>query len=139
MDTSAPEEPYSFFSGEITVWRRTEEGWQSVRPPEGRETKQIEMQFFIEELVPLEQDLSEIRYVVDFHNDTVCLVCAPEEGITDGPNAPPDAWGAVYHLEDRDAFEASLTAGEAVPRGLTCLETCIFPYGTWGTLNKACE
>ena len=139
MDTPAPEEPYSFFSGEITVWRRMEEGWQSVRPPEGRETKQIEMQFFIEELVPLEQDLSEIRYVVDFHNDTVCLVCAPEEGITDGPNTPPDAWGAVYHLEDRDAFESSLAAGEAVPQGLTRLETCIFPYGTWDTLNEAFE
>ena len=110
-----------------------------MRPPEGRETKQIEMQFFIEELVPLEQDLREIRYVVDFHNDTVCLVCAPEEGITYGPNTPPDAWGAVYHLNDRDAFEASMAGGEAVPQGLACLETCIFPYGTWGTLNEACE
>ena len=99
----------------------------------------LETIFTIEELVLLEEIPEDIRYAVDFRNDTVCLVCAPLEGITDGPYAPPDAWGAVYHLEDRDAFEASLASGEAVPQGLTCLEQCIFPYGTWDTLNEAFE
>ena len=50
-----------------------------------------------------------------------------------------DAWGAVYHLEDRDAFEASLAAGGAVPQGLRCLEQCVFPYGTWNTLGEVFE
>lgn len=138
MDTPAPELPYDFSSGEITVWRRTDEGWESTLKTQ-RGAKMLETIFTIEELVLLEEIPEDIRYAVDFRNDTVCLVCAPEEGITYGPNVPPDAWGAVYHLEDRDAFEASLAAGEAVPRGLTCLETCIFPYGTWDTLAEAFE
>ena len=138
VDTPAPEEPYSFSSGEITVWRRTDEGWESTLKTE-HGAKVLETVFSIEDLVPLEDELWPVQYVVDFQNGTVCLVCAPQEGITAGPNVPPDAWGAVYHLEDRDAFEASLAAGEAVPRGLTCLRQCVFPYGTWDTLSEAFE
>ena len=80
-----------------------------------------------------------MRYVVDFQNGTVCLVCAPAEGVTAGMNHPPEAWGEVCRLEDRDAFDASLAAGEAIPQGLTPLERCIFPYGTWDTLGEAFE
>ena len=138
VDTPAPEEPYSFSSGEITVWRRTDEGWESTLKTE-HGAKVLETVFSIEDLVPLEDELWPVQYVVDFQNGTVCLVCAPQEGVTAGPNTPPDAWGAVYHLEDRDAFEASMAGGEAAPQGLTRLETCIFPYGTWDTLSEAFE
>ena len=138
MDAPGSGLPYSFSSGDITVWRQTDSGWDSVQKAD-RGAKMLETIFTIEELVSLEQAPGEIRYVVDFQNDTVCLVCAPEEGITSGPNTPPDAWGAVYHLEDRDAFEASLAAGDAVPQGLRCLEQCVFPYGTWNTLGEVFE
>ena len=138
MDEPLPEAPYDFSSGEITVWQRTGGGWESVQKT-GQGAKMLETIFTIEELVLLEQVPDEIRYVVDFQNDTVCLVCAPEEGITAGPNTPPDAWGAVYRLEDRDAFEASLAAGDAVPQGLICLKQCVFPYGTWDTLGESFE
>ena len=138
LDEPDPKEPYDFSSGEITVWRRTDGGWESVEKT-GQGAKMLETIFTIEDLVLLEQVPDEIRYVVDFQNDTVWLVCAPEEGITAGPNTPPDAWGAVYRLEDRDAFEASLAAGDAVPQGLICLKQCVFPYGTWDTLGESFE
>ena len=138
LDAPTPEEPYSFSSGEITVWRRTDSGWEAVRKTE-RGAKLLETVFSIEELVPLEREPDEICYVADFQNGTVCLVCAPEEGITAGPNVPPDAWGGVYRLEDRDAFEASMIAGDTVPQGLSPLERCIFPYGTWDALGEAFE
>ena len=137
-DEPAPELPYDFSSGEITVWRRTDGGWESVQKTE-QGAKMLETIFSIEDLVLLEQIPDEVSYVVDFRNGTVCLVCAPEEGITAGPNVPPDAWGAVYRLVDRDAFDASLAAGDAVPQGLTCLRQCVFPYGTWDALGEAFE
>ena len=137
-DEPLPEEPYSFSSGEITVWRRTDPGWEAVQRTE-HGAKVLETVFSIEELVPLAREPDGVRYVVDFQNGTVCLVCAPEEGITAGPNVPPDAWGGVYRLEDRDAFEASMTAGDTVPQGLSPLERCIFPYGTWDALGEAFE
>ena len=138
LDAPAPEEPYDFSSGEITVWRRTDSGWEAVRKTE-HGAKLLETIFSIEDLVPLERDPDEVRYVVDFQNGTVCLVCPPAEGVTAGPNHPPEAWGGVYRLEDRDAFEASMAAGDAVPQGLTPLEQCIFPYGTWEALGEAFE
>ena len=138
LDAPTPEEPYSFSSGEITVWRRTDSGWEAVRKTE-RGAKLLETVFSIEELVPLERDPDEIRYVADFQNGTVCLVCPPVEGVTAGPNHPPEAWGGVYRLEDRDAFEASMAAGDTVPQGLSPLERCIFPYGTWDALGEAFE
>ena len=138
LDAPTPEEPYSFSSGEITVWRRTDPGWEAVQRTE-HGAKVLETVFSIEELVPLAREPDGVRYVVDFQNGTVCLVCAPEEGITAGPNVPPDAWGGVYRLEDRDAFEASMTAGDTVPQGLSPLERCIFPYGTWDALGEAFE
>ena len=138
LDAPAPEEPYDFSSGEITVWRRTDSGWEAVQRTE-HGAKLLETIFSIEELVPLERDPDGVRYVVDFQNGTVCLVCAPAEGVTAGMNHPPEAWGEVCRLEDRDAFDASLAAGEAIPQGLTPLERCIFPYGTWDTLGEAFE
>lgn len=137
-DEPLPEEPYSFSSGEITVWRRTDAGWESVQKTE-RGAKMLETIFSIEELVPLAQGPDGVRCVVDFQNGTVCLVCPPVESVTAGPNNPPEAWGGVYRLEDRDAFEASMAAGDAVPHGLTPLEQCIFPYGTWEALGEAFE
>ena len=137
-DAPAPEEPYDFSSGEITVWRRTDSGWEAVQKTE-RGAKLLETIFSIEELVPLARDPDEIHCVVDFQNGTVCLVCPPVEGVTAGPNHPPEAWGGVYRLEDRDAFEASMAAGDTVPRGLSPLERCIFPYGTWDALGEAFE
>lgn len=123
FDETPAEAPYSFASGEITLWQRTDGSWQAVQAAD-RQAKQVEVLFSIEALIPLGEAPDTAQYAVDFHNGTVCLVCAPDEQ------------GGVYRLDDREAFEASLTAGETPPQGLRLLEQCRFPTGVWALLES---
>ena len=121
-DGETEELPYSFVSGTVTVWTRGDDGWKRA-DYEGRDAKLLEVQFSIEDLVPLSEDAGEAAYLVDFQNGTAAAVMGPDEH------------GAVYRVEDEQAFQKALEAGVFPSDAMTLLERCVFPAGVWKLLE----
>ncbi|MBO6055027.1 MAG: hypothetical protein J6P31_05845 [Oscillospiraceae bacterium] len=114
--------PYSFVSGTVAVWTRGDAGWKRA-DYEGRDAKLLEVQFSIQDLVPLSEDAGEAAYLVDFRNGTAAAVLGSNEH------------GAVYRIEDEQAFQKALEAGVFTSDAMTLLERCVFPAGVWNLLE----
>lgn len=116
---------YSFSGSEILVWRRDESGWHRTELA-GQDAKRVEVQFSIEDLQDVTCATGVPRILVDFGNGTVAALFG------DGEN------GAVYRLDDREAFDWALQNGSSDPDmfGMTRLCVCAFPEGVRALLEE---
>lgn len=128
-EDTAPEGPYNFASGEITIWRYESSAgvWQATELT-GKQAKRVETQCTIEELLPREPDdaAADCLYLLDFHNGTVALVYDEYEH------------GTAFRLAERQTLEAGLAAGSIYPEdlGLTDPTMYTFPQGLWALLEE---
>ena len=122
-DDTQPAEAYSFESSEITIYQKTDSGWQA-RAVTGKQAKYIGVLISIQELQPM-SELGSAVYYLDFHNGTVAALCASDES------------GAVYTLTDQEAFDAALQDGGDPADALSLLEQCRFPADTWACVEAA--
>ena len=127
-DEPAPADPYTFTpydtlsGGTVTAYTRTETGWEK-QILTGRQAKTV-----VTALNIMDPEPSDVQ-------GTPVLWLEFESG---GAAAfyTEDGAGAIYHLEDRAAFEAALAADEDPSAALTLIETCIFS-GAWSSIQSA--
>lgn len=124
LEQEDPEEepPDRFSSGNITVWKRTAGGWVPS-DYDGHDAKWLEVQFSIEELVSISDTPEDAAYLVDFRNGTAAALWDRNER------------GAVYRIEDEQAFSEALKAGVFPEDAMTMLDKCRFPAGVWNLLE----
>ena len=108
---------YSFDTEAITVYRKTSTGWEAA-DADAKQTRHLVTLLGIEELQPMEA-VPETEYYLDLHNGTVAAISGPYES------------GALYALQDRDAFEAAFSENGDPRTALELIQPCRFPEGCW--------